>query len=541
MTNQFRSSQRGDPEAAQQLGGRLLVRSLDHYIGEFAKHLEKRKLLWLGCLTILYMAFTIVDAWRKPMWYDEFFTFYISRFPRIGDIWSLLAAGVDSQPPLSYLLTRASHQLLGYGHVATRLPAILGYWAMSLGVFRFVSKRCSAPYAFLAILFPLVSITHRYAYEARPYGVLLGTTGAALVCWQSSVERGRFRRMWLIGLAATLAVAVANHYYAVLIFVSIAAGELTRSWLSRRIDWPVWIALGLGAIPVLWFLPLVQGSSFGLYAYTFRSSVFWAKPSYRAAMEFYPNLFTPTLIPILACLAIGTLAQALQLGKVRSEASGNPRALPLHETIAVIVLSLAPFMVMILAKLFTGYYMDRYGISAVVGCSILVGFFSYFAAAGRAIVGTTLVLVFFAWFMIVSVGRLPITPGVDSISSLNGIIPENDSSPIAISNPLLFLQLSYYGSQALASRVFYLSDPSTAVQYPDFLPDWGLAKIKDWVPLKIEDYSRFVSSHPRFWVYYSSVSRLEWLPSKLLSDHNKLEFKAQKGDNLLFDVTTVNH
>jgi hypothetical protein len=38
------------------------------------------------------------------------------------------------------------------------------------------------------MLFPLITNAYPYAYEARPYGLLLGFCGLSLLCWQSAAE-----------------------------------------------------------------------------------------------------------------------------------------------------------------------------------------------------------------------------------------------------------------------------------------------------------------------------------------------------------------
>ncbi len=122
---------------------------------------------------------------------------------------------------------------------------MLGFWVMCLCLFLFVSRR-SALYGFVAMLFPLVTGAYYYAYEARPYGIVLGFS---LVCWQSAVA-GYHRRLSLLSVESC--GALSNHYYALFAAPS-GFGRAVRSLSLRRLDLPVWAALGLAVTPV--FVP----------------------------------------------------------------------------------------------------------------------------------------------------------------------------------------------------------------------------------------------------------------------------------------------
>ena len=67
---------------------------------------------------------------------------------------------------------------------------MLGYLLMSVCVFGFVVRRASRLYGLVAVLLPIATIAHGYAYEARAYGLVLGFSAAALLCWQRSAEAG---------------------------------------------------------------------------------------------------------------------------------------------------------------------------------------------------------------------------------------------------------------------------------------------------------------------------------------------------------------
>src|SRR4029077_19684334 len=92
---------------------------------------------------------------------------------------------------------------------ALRLPAILGFLLMMLCIYRFVAKRTSPVYGLVAMVMPLVTAAHEYAYEASGYGLLLGFAAFAILCWQQAGEDG-LRTAAVLGLAAGLTAAVAS-------------------------------------------------------------------------------------------------------------------------------------------------------------------------------------------------------------------------------------------------------------------------------------------------------------------------------------------
>ena len=172
-----------------------------------AETLERHKGAVLAVFSIVYFGFTFYRASRKLFWFDELFTVYVSRLPDFKSVWRSLLTSVDFQVVL-YLLTRFSEHIFGEGHIATRLPEILGFWVFCLCLFRFVSLRLSVLSACVSLLFPLVTGAYWYAYEARAHGLVLGFCGIALISWQAAAELTARRGWWLFALGGSLACAL---------------------------------------------------------------------------------------------------------------------------------------------------------------------------------------------------------------------------------------------------------------------------------------------------------------------------------------------
>ena len=89
-----------------------------------------------------YVAATLALA--KPFWNDEIFTILVSSLPSLDSIWRATKDGIDLMPPLNTTLTHAIHALVGIGRVTTRLPSLIGFWAVTLVVFDIVRRRSTS-------------------------------------------------------------------------------------------------------------------------------------------------------------------------------------------------------------------------------------------------------------------------------------------------------------------------------------------------------------------------------------------------------------
>jgi Dolichyl-phosphate-mannose-protein mannosyltransferase len=368
------------------------------------------------------------------MWNDELFTFYISRLPSVSDIWSVLSTGADQSPLFFHMITRASSFLFGVNHLSIRLPEALGFLVMSLCLFQFVSKRSAAVYGFVAMLFPLVTKAHSYAYEARPYGLLLGFCGLSLVCWQSASE-GRYRTLSLIGLAVSFAAAVSSHYYAILLFFPLALGELARSLSRRRLDLPIWIAFGAPIIPLLLSLPLIEAGR--TYA-----DDFWAKPNWGSISKFYDFLLRPALLAMVAMLISSVLYSMTPPIRLNGRNEESP---PFHEIVAAFGCVAMPVVGVILGIFITGAFAPRYALPSVMGFSILFAFAAYRLFDGRALLAVALALFLCGGFIMRMVRNLEETTeaSLNHVEIYRFLRSERESRlPIVVANAHPFMELT---------------------------------------------------------------------------------------------------
>jgi hypothetical protein len=521
------------------------LEQLNHLAEKFSEQCEKFKLWFLLGLSILYLGVTCLLASRRLLWNDELFTLYTSRLPKISDIWSALLTGADQIPPFFHLITRASFWLFGINEVSVRLPEILGFWIMSLCLFGFVSKRSSALCGFVAMLFPFATIAYDYSYEARPYGLVLGFCALSLLCWQSAAD-GRYRKLSLVGLTLSFAAALSSHYYAILLIFPLATGEVIRSFSRRRLDFPIWIAFGLGLSPLLLFLPLIERSR--MYVVHF-----WSPPKWILLPGCYYFLLAPAILPLVATLIIAALPSSSD-----SERSDGPnRSLsltPVHETAAVFGFVAIPLVALILAKTVTEAFTYRYALPSVIGFSILVGLAVSRMTNGRAMIGATFVFFLFVWFISLGLRNFISFSDVPMRQAKTYEFLRSDSEknlPIVASDLHTFMLLAYYAPRDISARVVYLADPEASLHYLGHtIVDQGILDLRPWFQLNIEKYKTYVASRHRFLVYSRVIGDrnwlgcfwdqpwdLNWLLFELKRADMQIELRGRNKDDLLFLVT----
>lgn len=145
----------------------------------------------LLAICAVFAAGSLSAAIIKPLWFDELITYYVATQPDVSHLWGALATGADQTPPVYHLLVHAANRLFGPGALATRLPATLGVLAVVPSLFVFLRFRVSVAAAITGALVPLLAASGAYAYEGRAYGVVLGLSAVAIVCWQRASSRVR--------------------------------------------------------------------------------------------------------------------------------------------------------------------------------------------------------------------------------------------------------------------------------------------------------------------------------------------------------------
>jgi 4-amino-4-deoxy-L-arabinose transferase-like glycosyltransferase len=505
--------------------------SMESRLDKTLDRLERKRLWLLGCWTVFYLVVACVLTQEKPFWNDELFTFYISRQPRLPDVWSALLTGAEQIPPLFFMITRTFTAVLGPTQFGFRLPEILGFWLMSVSMFHFVRARSSATCALIAMTFPMVTAAFDYAYEARPYAIVLGFCALALCCWQVAAQN-RVRSLSLLGLALSTAVSVSCHYYAILGVSAIVTGECARSIRKKRVDFAMWAAFVLGVLPLVFFLPLIEAAR----SY---SREFWSKPQWINIFGFYNLLLTPTVLALFLILIVLGTCTGRRFSAV-GDCPPGPNNVPLHEKTAVLALVVVPVIAILLGKLVTGAYNFRYALTALIGLSILLSW-SLSRLGHRRVIGAAVIPVLMG-FSLVNGMRAYLRVKNDHearASTYQFLSTESVGAPVIIAAPHLFLEMSHdLAERKVTNRFIYLADTPLALKYTKTdTVERGLLAFKRWAPLDVRNFRQFVGVSDAFLVYSGCSDPFGWVIEELIREKRRLLVRAQNGDQLLFLVT----
>jgi hypothetical protein len=410
---------------------------------------------------------------------------------------------------------------------------------MTVCLYVFARRRMSAMSALCAAAFPLVTAAFPYAYEARPYGLVLGFAALALLSWQSATSTaGRARVLALVCLAASLAAAVSSHYYGVFVLVPLALGEAVRTVTRRRLDIVVWAALAISVVPLAWHLPLIKAGT----AY---SGAFWSPPAWVSLPDFYQDLLSPALIPVAAILTLAAIHHAV-FGQGPAPSDDNERrTLPLHELAAIAGFGLIPLASVVIAKLVTGAFVNRYALAAVIGVSVLAGLATELAFRRRAALRVLVAACLAGWFVLSQARELreptlvslPVSP-VSVMRPTEWVAAVRDRDlPVVVADPHTFIVLSHYGAPGMTSRLVYLADPDRALKVlgHNSIERGMLDLLQPWFHLNVVRFEPFVAEHTRFLVLGNFVSKsfMNWLLPELHALGWHTELLNQSGDDML--------
>lgn len=499
--------------------------------------ISRHERFWMALALVIFLLSAAYQACTVPLWFDEFFTLFLSRLSSFSQL--LQAIPADGQPPLQYLLTHLSLRCFGITELALRLPEMLAYGAAALLTYRIVRRHGSAIQALFAMVFLMDALVPAIAgWTARPYGLLLAFTALAYASWQAAALCDRNRFLPLCGVTAGIAGAICSHHFGlVYTLIFVAAGEVTRLRSRRRLD--VWMAAAIAAgyLPLMFTLPLAHRSRVLLGEAVFHSANFWAKPSVANLLLYVLLISVP-----LSCLSL-VFAFLPWPQHLRRDVEAETLPVPAHEWAAATALSLLLPVQLVLAFASTGYFQEKYAIGSSLGLALLCAWGlprvnrlrgvwpSVFALA------TVCVLLSAAIQLTIAQIRNPIRrsePARVAQSSLLRDVPGDQ--PIAVANAFDYLPEWWYAQPALRARLIYLSDPAFAIQQPEFLPELSLAIDKAYVPAPMADYSAFLGSHPRFLLLCTGRPRLDWIQPRLRAAGWNLVPLARSGEDVLYRV-----
>lgn len=479
----------------------------------------------------------VYGALKTPLWFDEFFTFFIAQVSPYREMLKALPA--DGQPPLHYLIARIFLHLPGPTELVLRLPDLIAYVAAGLLTYRIARKHADAAQAlFAAAVVWGAVMTQSQAITARPYTFLLTFTAFAFASWQVASERQQNRLLPLSGVTLGLAGAILSHHFGVIhVGLFLAAGEILRLITRRRFDPGMLIAIGAGLLPLVVTLPLAHQSHAVLGAPVLRDPHFWSKPSW-GMLSYYIRTVPLSLLAIVALLTLISLADGKRNRSVRDVAS-----VPVHEWGAAAALCFLYLVVLAVSRAGAGFFWPRYAISTTLGLALVLGWGLprvplLRPVADRLLAAAALIFVSVtAIETTVSEFRHPVALTQLAQTALSPLLKNAPSSqPIVVANAYEYLPQWWYSSQAIRSRMTYLSDLSYAERQQDFVAEASVTIDRAYLPMPITDYQAFLARNPRFLLLYSGTPRLIWIASRLKSEGWRLTTIAKSRTDTLYQV-----
>ncbi len=487
-----------------------------------------------------------LHAVAKPFWYDEICTVIISRLPGASAIWNALNHAADSNPPFYYLIARFARQLIQDDHLGYRLPSILGLMGTVFCIYIILSRRISRLAALVGATFVLCTPLAVYAYEARPYSLMIACVSCAILAWQRIDDSWRYALLAAISLAA----AVSLHYYAVLVFPAFIAAE-TSVWIfHRRFRVSAWAAIIAGALPMLFFSKLLLN-----YRQCYGQN-YWAHVSFIQIVPSYNWLFNMGghwgfffVTGITTVILYFYIAKTVTPGHP-GQRKAEEYILPIEELVLILMLLWLPLIAVAVEKIGHGGMMAKYMMPTILGGALAFGYLS--GKTSRA-VGAILLILFLATYALSSFhvvksalnGSL-LNRRTAATHEVQAIITEDDQAglPIVISSGVLYLEKAYYTPAESTRMLYTIADPSAGVHFSAIkldLVDISLLVLRQYFPLHVEDYDGFVSRHREFLLVTTGDYRVsfEWLPSRLIHEGNTVRLLSATEGTEVYKVTMM--
>lgn len=480
------------------------------------KVLDRYEFWCWAVFTASYLGWAVVAATKKGYWFDELVTHYVDILPDWSAVWNALRIGADANPPLMHAFNRAILAVAGDTPAALRASSIFGVWLACFCLYWIVRRKSPAATAWIAALFPLLSGASAYAIEARPYGLVLGFTALAYLCWQ---RRG-LQQGWTLGLALSVAALVSCHYYAVFATIPFWCAEAFRLWRSRRLDWANPLALAAGYLPLIFYWPMIAG------ARQYSANAF-AMPSWGSLSEVYGFLLGSS-IPLLAVVLAWLLYQASHRSMTLAW------RLTITETVLAISFCVLPLAIVLIGRFITHGLLPRYTLPALVGMSVVAALLAEVAFSRLQM---ALLLVALAGYI-----------GVERGVSLRGLPPERafewtqqtaiePSLPVVHGSSTQYVELFQSAPAELRERFYTLADPvEQGRRTGSTAEDLGALHLMPISPLHVEKPAAFLAAHRRFYFIQPPI-RNAWVLAKLIEDGADARLLAASPASTLYMVT----
>jgi len=519
------------PRTHQPARARPIVNWCNRTADRFAAFIARKPLLAVLTITLVHFAVALRWASSTPFNFDEVYTVSIASQPSLSAIWTTLATGIEQMPPFTHVAVHASQTVFGNGEVASRLPSLIGTWVMCVCLFFYISSLCTPIYGLLAAMSPLLMSVFDGAFRARAYGILVGATGLALLCWDLAASN-RLRGISLFGLLSAMVIACSSHYYAPAVLAPIALGELVRTWRTRRFDLPVWLTMAAGMASLLAYLPLIRSAWGSVVALNWPISFFNVLVIYRTSIH-------PILLTTIGGLAVIAISRRMGLSLIGEPPARDVLSIPAHKITCLLGFAALPLILFLSAVCFTKVLHQSYATAMVIGFAGIFAVSVYYASDGKPLLPVALLLLvvgglFSTAYKAANVASLRWDPRAALASP---VFARETRIPVVVSDIGTFLEIWHYSSPPQSSRIYYLTDRESARKYIG-TDTWenDVRRLQSVVHFNATDYREFTGK--RFLLYErSGTEPIAWVRSKLMADGAHLELVGSTADASMYSVT----
>jgi hypothetical protein len=294
-------------------------------------------------------------------------------------------------------------------------------------------------------------------------------------------------------LVLAILVIVCSHYYGLLVIIPLFVGELTRTVLRRKADWPVIVSslLPFGAVVV--FLPLIH-VAIALYG-----ANPWNPPSIGSLLGSYTAPMASLASGVAGLAFFMVLAGGFLLAYPLESSAALPVALPpVQETAAAFGFLLLPVAGYLTAIVKTHVYTPRYFIPILVGYTLLFGFAAAHLFGSRAVYALAVNGILLLGFLIngaVQFRNAPSrTEGCPAVPAAGPLA----NLPVVMANYLDYVRCDFYASPQLKSKMVFVADfvadPDATVKEQRQLGE----RISELLGLHVARFDDFRGAHRQF-------------------------------------------
>jgi hypothetical protein len=406
----------------------------------------RTEILCLSVAVLIWVGVSAQDAGIRPFWFDEIFTYVGSGTGSVENLVGLLMRGFDPTPVLFYYVSSLV-RALGPPEIGLRIPAIVGF-AVGMACNYLVARRWAGwGYAALAAVVPALFFGD-LNLEARPYGLVLGFCGLALLGWS---YRDRLPRLGPVLFLFGILCGAGCHYYAFLIGLPFGVAALWQLARARKLDLLTLGGASMAVLPNLLALPLIR-SNIAIHA-----PGAWNVPSWHALLYSSYSLELGLLV--------GLFLLMVWLGFPKLEV----------DVICWLGFAALPFVATLLAKTVSGMVHPRYTSVHTLGVGLVVAWalgrllprVRLFDYAGVGLAVAALAGSLFGQAEKTSEARLGTDYIIAEATELLGR-PVFQKASLAIPDQLLALPLWFYSAPALQARMVFPVDKNLELQYMEY-------------------------------------------------------------------------